>query len=120
MRIPAAGSSELREIAVGGISAGRAVLTVLPRIEALLDHAERTIAQLEVVVARLDNTETEVRRVVADTEATQKRADSFVRQVADRVGQSQIEKFATAIHDIPLIARQLEQRVVPALDALRN
>ena len=118
--MPSPGPRELHGIAAGGIDAARAMLTVLPRIDALLDRAERTVGRLDAVVSRLEDVDSQTRTVLADTEATRRRAHRFVDDVAQRIGSPELEAFASAIHDIPAIARQLDDRVVPALDTLRS
>lgn len=64
MRVPV-GPRQLRDLAGDGVEAGKRLLTLVPRVEGLLDTAEHLLERIARLVVRLEATETATGRVVA-------------------------------------------------------
>lgn len=80
MRLPTPDPRQLRELASSGVRTGRDALTVVPRIETLLETAEAVLERFAALLARLERVEAGAQVVIDRVDDTRESA----RDVIDR------------------------------------
>jgi hypothetical protein len=113
VRLPIAPPRQLRDLAADGVAVAQGMLTMLPRLDSLLDAAAQLLDRVTTLLARIEDSDAAARQVIAEVDTTHRR----VRALVDAYGPASVRILA-AIDErgIPLL--QTLESVAPDLSEL--
>lgn len=146
MRLPVPGPRDVLQLVERGGDALESLLGAVPRMLAVLDHAEKLVAGVGGLLERIEQTRVAADELVARTGATVDRADALVTSIgplhdriaalldrlepsltklqptlerlADTTDPREVDALVQLIDHVPGLVTKMETDILPVLDSL--
>jgi len=148
MRLPVPGPRDVVRLVERGAEAVELLLSAAPRVNALLDEADRLLTKVDDLVERIEVTRASADGVVRRTDEVVSRAERLVtgtdplvvrlgrlldsmepslaalqptlERLAETTDPKEVDALVTLVDHLPVVALKMENDVIPVLDSLSS
>jgi ABC-type transporter Mla subunit MlaD len=128
MRLPSPDPRQLRGLASSGWRTGRDLLTLVPRVETLLDAAETVLDRLGALIARLEDAEVHARAVIDELDGDQRQAAEVIADTTALVARVGVvvddlpnaDALTAAVRGASRLSEQVSEELLPVVRTLES